>query len=81
VLATKGRFKSSGRFAFHPSRLLERLSLQLVDTAQVSTLRAGRRWSSALIGAIFLSDGLGRRRVAAALALAGGCSSVDLKAQ
>ena len=47
-------------------------AFSLMETARVSALRETSVVFAALLGAIFLKEGFGARRVAAALALAGG---------
>jgi drug/metabolite transporter (DMT)-like permease len=47
-------------------------AFSLMETARVSALRETSVFFAALLGTLFLKEGFGRRRIAAALALAGG---------
>jgi drug/metabolite transporter (DMT)-like permease len=71
-IAAKWRFGVAAGFLSILSYGSAVYAFSLIETAKVSALRETSVVFAALMGAIFLGEGLGRRRVAAALALAAG---------
>lgn len=72
VIASKWRFGVAAGFLSILSYGSAVYAFSLMETARVSALRETSVVFAALMGALFLKEGLGGRRVAAALALAAG---------
>ena len=72
VIASKWRFGVAAGFLSILSYGSAVYAFRLMETAKVSALRETSVVFAALMGTVFLKEGFGRRRVAAALALAAG---------